>query len=293
MLYNNSMTDQNMFPTDEAIVLVMPVVVKAIQGSGRRFSVGVSSETVDLEQDMILQEALLKAAPGFLAGGAPIDIDHISECGARYNIPNPQSYIIGKALSVVDLGGKQTGIEGEIFPEGHPQADKFWKGLTSGEVYRSSIYGFPESGGFVDCTHQKSLEYPQVGRFLIKSIRWTSLAMTKTPVNDGITHNAQVITAKAFIHGLRQVGSYGPMLKSSPEPAPNNHPFALPMPRNRVELLGHHTHHMQNNCPSCASGEGFGNSIKGFREHFMKCCGADYDTSDIHAHALAHLLKRH
>jgi hypothetical protein len=280
------MTDQN----PDALLLVGHAIVKALPGNDRVFSVGVSSETVDLESDLILQKALLDAAPGFLAKGGVLDTNHMSEVGSRYGIQNPKEFVIGKALEVVDLGNRETGIVGQINPDG-TEANRFWKSLQSGEVWRSSIFGYPRPDGVIDTRYQKSTEYPDVKRFIVKEIDWCSLALTQTPVNDGISHNAQIMTVKSFVNDLRKVGRWGELLKS--EAAPNVHPFALPMPRNRVELLGHHSHHMQRSCPSCASGSGLGNSVAGFRGHFQDCCGADYDTADIHAHALAHLLKRH
>jgi len=294
---------------DQAIVLTMPVLVKALpmaEGGGpRKFSVGVSAEVVDGEGDIITQKALLDSAQSFIAKGGVIDRDHLSEIGARYGIRDPESYIIGRATEVIDLGKsngcKETGIVGYLFE--NPKADEVWESLSKGEVWKSSIYGFPKPDGLIDCRFQKSSEFPDATRWVVKGIDWVSLALTKTPVNNGISHTAhiiksqinttQVITAKAWAHGLRQIDSYNALMKAPPDyPIDQSYPSFIHMPRNRLELLGHHTHHIQKSCPCAGPDSVFGNSVAGFRDHFITCCGADYDTADIFANSLMHLLKR-
>ena len=87
---------------DRAVVAQIPCVIKSYHqsGSGRRVvEVQASDESVDYYGDIVMQDALLKSAESFVATGH-LDIDHLSELGARMGISDPSSYIVGRPLSV-------------------------------------------------------------------------------------------------------------------------------------------------------------------------------------------------
>ncbi len=284
---------------DAALSIQMPVIVKAVPSDGRRvISVQASSESVDLEGDVICQSSLLGSAKSFLNAGR-IDIDHLSEIGKNYGIPNPEDFVIGKPLEVNDLGGGCTEVVAEIFPSvqgiSETQADVFWKSLLTNPTppWRASIYGFPKSGGIQDARLVKSTEYPSATRYIVKSLDWKSLAMTRTPVNNSMTGHAKVVTAKSFAWGLKQIGSPYFAKAEAPSQLDTIIQTYSPPPRNRIELLGHWAYRIKTgDTPFAGPGSVLGNSVAGFREYFLNQCCVDYDTADLLACALMHCLKR-
>lgn len=200
----------------EAVVVELPALIKARATSdGRRMiDCEVSNEQPDAEGDVIEQAALLDSADYFLKNGH-IDIDHISEIGSRYGIRDPESYIIGRPTEVRDLGGKRTGIVGEIRRSAsgvhNPVANRYdalWDAISSDPpvLYRASIYGFPSPDGFVDCRGGEACSSGAT-RFHIKSIRWKSLALTTRPINDSIRGHVRIVSAKALISELIKAGT--------------------------------------------------------------------------------------
>jgi hypothetical protein len=105
--------------------------------------------------------------------------------------------------------------------------------------------------------------------------------------------------AKALLeHGLIEkgpLGVFGVGLSQTAESTPDmsmsgGSDFLLP--RNRMELMGHHHMHIaKGKCPFAGDGNILGRSVASFRGHFMKCCGADYGSADLHALALMQALK--
>ena len=185
-----------------AVCIDFPAVIKSHIEKGRRtIWVEASNQEPDSEGDVILQSALLGSAEYFLEQGH-IDIDHISEIGARLSPPvrDPGAFIIGKPISVEDAGGGRTAVVWELGKGA--KAEEFWSSLLSGEglPWRASIYGFPLDGGITEC--QSSYCTMGATRYLVKAIQWKSLAMTQHPVNDAIRGAAKVVSAKAFIKSL-------------------------------------------------------------------------------------------
>lgn len=286
-----------MFDSAEPLLFHLPCLVKArMDGDRRVVAVEASNETVDQEGDVITQKALLDGAPAFLKSGA-LDIDHISEIGARYGIQNPDSWIVGVPLEVRDLGGRRTEVVGELHkakPGVVSKADELWEGLTRDPPvqWRASIYGWPiRNGGLLDARIEKSAEYPNATRYIVKGLDWRSLAFTRTPVNDAITGSAHVVTMKSFVDVLMKRGVISKSWDDVAMPVSPAMSNDVLLPRNRVELLAHHALHIaEGKCLSPTRAE-FGNSVAGFREHFMYCCGMSYGEADILALALMQALK--
>lgn len=194
----------------DAIVATYPVIIKARQDGNRRLvSIEASSELVDSEGDCITQKALLDSAESFIKSGH-IDIDHLSEVGHLYGIPNPSQYIIGIPIEVypVDLGDgvKRTGVLCELYKSkdgSHDPTrnkyDEVWESLQTDPPtrWRASIYGFPKSDGLIDCSTETCSS--GATRYHVDGIDWRSLAFTKNPVNDGIATFAKIETIKSFI----------------------------------------------------------------------------------------------
>jgi hypothetical protein len=285
----------------EHLVIEIPAIIKAktLEDGRRIVEVEASNESVDLEGDVILQQALLDAGPNFVKSGH-LDIDHISEIGHRYGISNPSSFIVGTPLAVNDLGNGRTGVRGEIMrsKDGIVDAkahkyDELWESLNSEPQvrWRASIYGFPTASGVIDCSKATSgVETYGATRWLVKSINWRSLAFTRNPINDEITGSARVVTEKAFFEIMKA------RIEKSDYEYNLSPPLASPIkymlsPRNREEIIGHWHGHIQKGLCPCAGGD-MGSSVFSFRNHFQTCCAEPEWTADVLALALMQLLKR-
>jgi hypothetical protein len=293
-------------PYDPIIVTFDAIVKSRLSSDGRRLvEVGCSDESCDSEGDVILQKALLDAAPHFIRSGH-LDINHYSELGHRIGIENPSSYIVGRPTDVLDYGGGKTGVRGEIrrSADGKHDAvknkfDEFWDSLqTDPPVHWSaSIYGFPLPGMIKDC-REEECEFGAT-RFLIKGMDWRSMAFTTTPVNQNLTKFAKIVTAKAFVEILK-AGPGSPLIPPTTvglANAPSNGhgvlgetgpaaPGQLYLPHNVDGLIGQWKRHIEAECPVA----GGVRSWIAFKRHFEICCGAPCDTAELLARALMHWL---
>ncbi len=322
-----------MLDTSEYIVDI-PAIVKAhkTENGARKISFEASNETVDSEGDVILQKALLESANTFLKGF--VDFDHLGEIGARYSLNPQDYIVGRPTrvfdMGNKRTGVEAELFKGH--PKADEIWEDLTKGR--GEPWRESIYGFPHpDGGLVDIRKSQDIENPYgATRFLVNRLVWKSIALTQVPVNFSITGNARIIKSSSFFARLEKAyGSYGtsytsmlPSLTSTPvvsdnipglEPGvlrprdtniatnalyPKDGDVApasyapLHRPRNRTELMGHFTHHIQKGmCKHNSLAKATANSVYSFREHFMNCCGCDYHDADMLALAMMHLLKRH
>lgn len=257
---------------DEALMIALPVIVKARTSGPRRIiEVEASNETVDFDGDVILQRALLDSAPSFLARGH-LDLDHLSEFGQRMGIPDPASYIIGRPLEVKNLGEGRTGVVGEIrrsldgsVDTKRNRYDDFWESMQSKPPvnWQASVYGFPKPGMIRDC--REEICESGATRFLVEGFDWCSLALTKNPKNLGLKGSARIVTAKSMMTELAK--SFGMTPPIQP-------------PRSMGELWAART------CLLCRAH--VHPSTVGYREHFSKCLGMGDAEADIYAHAIMH-----
>lgn len=276
---------------DDSLVIDFPAIVKASTRDGKRVvEVEASNEVVDSEGDVVLQQALLGGAPAFLRSGV-LDIDHISEIGDRLGVMNTAEWIVGVPLEVKDLGGGRTSVVGELTSPGLGQitkADELWNDLHKSPpvVWRASIFGWPiGKDGVIDVRNGgRCADAPSARRFVIKSLDWRSLAFTRRPVNDAIVGQARVVMMKAFLGDIAKAALSDTGATTSPS--------MLPRPRNKVEMLGHYTHHINSGQCSVAGDKApLGKSVASFRNHFCDCCGLENGEADLMAHALMHILR--
>lgn len=313
----------------EPLVMEIPAVIKAAEIGGKRIiEVQASSMDVDSEGDVIDQKALLDSAAEFVKTGH-LDIDHISELGARYGIPNPESFIIGRPTEVKDLGKGRTSVVGEIrrSKDGthNPMVNKydaFWDSLQTNPptVWRASVYGFPKQGEVMDCSQTKCDVPAQ--RYYIKGMSWRSLALTRNPVNESLTGYAKIVTAKSWMGKIIKDGQYpqiapfngdgaGPCVGSPcdaplaesegagpgatsalmfTENGPSMNPPTPPISLAMPRNLADAVGQWHTHMKSdCPHTEGFKTTI-GIKNHFINCCGMDADTADLFSHALMHSL---
>lgn len=193
-----------MITPEEQIIAIPAIVRKAELPSNtatagilpRRIEVEASCEKEDGEGDIVLQRALLDASETFIKSG-DIDLEHISKHGAEIlqHLPlnmrfgSPNDYIIGRPDEVVALDGGRTLVKAHILGgDGapHPAADWFWKDLERGGVWKASIYGTIKEASYGELAR----------RLTVKSLNWTSLAMTRNPVNKSIVYTAKIIKSE-------------------------------------------------------------------------------------------------
>lgn len=313
-------------PIMKAIAIDFDVVIKSSVQDGRRIiEFECSNEAVDLEGDCIVQKALMDSKDSFLKSGH-LDLEHYSEIGDRLDppIPNPASYIIGKPLQVLDLGGGRTGIIGEITRSAdgsfHPelyQYDAIWDAINRRPPveYRASIYGYPIPEAVTDCT-QSSCTHGAT-RYLVKGIDWRSTALCRRPMNDKIRGYVRVVSQKSFTDAISRstpfwsdstdifgADSAEPMLASMVGGLPGSvggsaiqandaqAPAQQPMncPASIDEMWGEYQRHIIRDCP--AYDMSIGNTLGFLRDHYMQCRGLPFDKADILAHAMLYLIKR-
>ena len=321
-------------PIMKAIAIDFDVVIKSSVQDGRRIiEFECSNEAVDLEGDCIVQKALMDSKDSFLKSGH-LDLEHYSEIGDRLDppIPNPASYIIGKPLQVLDLGGGRTGIIGEITRSAdgsfHPelyQYDAIWDAINRRPPveYRASIYGYPIPEAVTDCT-QSSCTHGAT-RYLVKGIDWRSTALCRRPMNDKIRGYVRVVSQKSFTDAISRSNQFWPdgsdifgpdsaepMLASMVGGLPGSVGGSAIQANDSLTQNGGVVHESAPTAPNCPAsidemwGEyqrhilrdcpaydmSVGNTLGFLRDHYMQCRGLPFDKADILAHAMLYLIKR-
>jgi hypothetical protein len=269
------------------LIVEFPALIKAsIVGGKRILKVEASAATKDAEGDVILQKALLDSKDYFLETGH-LDIDHYSELAKNpdfnfLGLGKSEQWIVGKPLEVEDLGNYRTGVKAEIFsnPTGKSNPSEFkydwlWEQMNkAGSIWKASVYGYPgtdtEEGGCAEGTDG----WVCATRYLVKSFKWCSLALTKNPINQGLIHPVRIISAKSF---AAQLG-YS-------KPIPRNEPLF-----NRSILRKSYFSHIASNCSETSNGKDL--TVHTIRGHFIKCEHLPYPTADLYALALKELVSR-
>ena len=263
----------------EAFLVSMPCLVKAythnLDAKERIVSVEASCEEMDSEGDIILQRALLDSAPDFIKSG-DLDIDHLSKIGSRYGIRDPEKYIVGRPLEVRDMGNGRTEVVGRIdsfapFDPVANKADELWKSLVSepDAVWRASIYGFPTD-------LEKGVGGAQ--RYLVRSMRWTSMAFTRRPVNDKIQKKTTIIMAKSLDAEIIKgdfMSSFGEKISGQD------------MPELDI-LFKSYEDHWRSRCDMMMKSR----TLYDIKNHFVKCERFSEKNAEIAAHAVMNMIRR-
>ncbi|MDR1837619.1 MAG: hypothetical protein LBQ89_08180 [Treponema sp.] len=139
------------------------------------FEVEASNENLDIEQQRVLQSALLKTKDYFLKSGV-ISKDHKHRefhKNGSYDIH--EEFVIGEPVDVY-TDGLRTMVKGKLYPK-NKHAKNFIDLLEQGSTrVKASVGGLvPRIKKTVDETGQK------VGEII--SVLWDDLALTLTPVN--------------------------------------------------------------------------------------------------------------
>lgn len=153
----------------------------AEEGGQRFVYLEASNEVLDQQGEVVLAKALAESADYFLRYGN-LDLDHITQIGAKGGISDYPLYEIGRPVDV-KVDGSSTFVKGQVYQGDGPVADKanqFWDSLTR---LNPPQRWYPSVGGAV---LEKGIDTdPETGakRAIIRKVRWTNIGFSKTPVN--------------------------------------------------------------------------------------------------------------
>ncbi|HET8550866.1 MAG TPA: hypothetical protein VFM97_00130 [Gammaproteobacteria bacterium] len=173
--------------------------------SGERYVyIEASNEALDQQNETVLARALADSADYFLRYGN-LDIDHVTQIGAKVGIPNYELFEIGRPVDV-RIDGPRTFVKGEIFTGDGPAAEKannFWESLTAIDPPQR---WYPSVGGKVLAKSTEFDPETQGKRTFVTQVRWTNIGFSKTPVNQEVPTVSAVpigVLAKCWgPHGL-------------------------------------------------------------------------------------------
>ncbi len=159
------------------------------------FEVEASNENLDLQNQIVLQNALMESKEEFLKGGV-ISFDHLhkrkDEDG---NVISDPSMVIGEPIDVkFDTEKKSTVVVGKLYST-NEKAKELIKMLKAGSTrVRASVGGiFPQV-----------VKNKKTGVEKIIHVLWNDLALTTSPVNNtvGSAVFAKSMTAQEFVNYL-------------------------------------------------------------------------------------------
>lgn len=167
--------------------LIFPDFLKATpaEEAGNRFIyLEASNEARDFQGEVVLAKALEESAEYYRRYGN-LDLDHITQIGAKQGIADPYLYQIGTPEDVKCRGGK-TWVKGAIFKGEGPvaeHANKFWDSLTKITPRKR---WFPSVGGAVMAKGPQFDPQTRSTNTVVSKVRWTNVGFSATPVNPAV-----------------------------------------------------------------------------------------------------------
>ncbi len=143
-----------------------------------------SNEGLDQQGEVVAAQALAKST-GYFKKYGNLDIDHISLIGAKSGVEDYPFYEIGLPVDVGQRDGS-TFVKGELYRGTGPaakRANQVWAGLT--EVQPPQRW-YPSVGGQVLGKSTELNERGERGRTLVTNVRWSNVALSRTPVNQHV-----------------------------------------------------------------------------------------------------------
>lgn len=159
------------------------------------FEVEASNENIDLQDQIVLQNALMESKDEFLRGGV-ISYDHLHK--TRDAVGNPvsdPSMVIGEPVDVkFDTKTRSTIVKGKLYKT-NEKAREIINMLKAGSTrVRASVGGiFP-----------KIIKDAKTGVEKVTHVLWNDLALTVSPVNNtvGSAVFAKSLTSQEFVNSL-------------------------------------------------------------------------------------------
>lgn len=154
------------------------------EGGQRVIYCEASNETLDAQNEVVLQKALADSMEYMLARGN-FDIDHITMVGAKNGIPDYMLFEIGRPLEINFHDGK-TFVKGFIYHGDGPAAERanyFWSSLT--DVHPPQQW-FPSVGGSVLGRDVSFDPITKSRKVAVSKVRWSNIGYSKQPVNQTV-----------------------------------------------------------------------------------------------------------
>lgn len=176
-----------MYDTSATEYLSIPDMLKATpseEGGERVVYFEASNEARDQQGEVVMAKALADSADYFLRYGN-IDIDHITQIGAKQGIPDYNLFEIGVPVDV-RIDGRHTFVKSRLYQGEGPVADKanqVWDSLTR---ITPPARWYPSVGGAVLEKGQDFDPDTKTARTVIRRVRWTNVGLSRTPVNQTV-----------------------------------------------------------------------------------------------------------
>ncbi|HEY0206513.1 MAG TPA: hypothetical protein VGC15_20465 [Acetobacteraceae bacterium] len=158
---------------------------QAVEEAGERFVyLEASNEARDLQGEIVLAKALEESAPYYLRYGN-LDLDHLTQIGAKQGIKNPYLYEIGRPVDVQCSRGR-TFVKAAIYAGDTPvaeHANAYWDSVTK---LRPGKRWYPSVGGQVMDKGPAFDPATRTTGVVVKTVRWTNIGLSATPVNPAV-----------------------------------------------------------------------------------------------------------
>lgn len=161
-----------------------------LDGGHRYVYIEASNEATDQQNEVVLQKALSSSSDYYLRYGN-LDIDHVTQIGAKAGIPDYNLFEIGRPVEARFADGR-TFVKGEIFSGAGPAAERanqFWGSLTE---LKPAARWYPSVGGAVLAKAIEIDPKTKLRKAFVKKVRWTNIGFSKTPVNQTVPTVATV-----------------------------------------------------------------------------------------------------
>lgn len=156
-----------------------------VEEGGERFIyLEASNEALDVQNEVVLAKALEESADYYLRYGN-IDLDHLTQVGAKAGVPDYNLFEIGRPIDV-RIDGSRTFVKGQIFSGEGPAAKKaneFWNSITD---LNPPQRWYPSVGGAVLEKSEDVNPRTKAKCSMVTRVRWTNIGMSKTPVNTDV-----------------------------------------------------------------------------------------------------------
>lgn len=154
------------------------------EGGARFVYIEASNESLDQQNEIVASKALAESADWYTRFGN-LDIDHITQIGAKMGIPDYESYEIGRPVEVKVRDGV-TFVKGQIFSgdgQAAERANRFWSSLVD---INPPARWYPSVGGAVMAKSVSIDPVTKAKKAIIEKVRWSNIGFSKTPVNQTV-----------------------------------------------------------------------------------------------------------
>ena len=177
-----------MFDAENIDQLRFPGLLKATpstEGGSRFVYFEASNEAKDLQGEIVLAKALAGSADYYLRFGN-VDVDHVTQVGAKAGIPDYLLFEIGKPVEV-RTDAPSTFVKAQIYTGSGQTAEKanqVWESLT--ELNPPARWYPSVAGGVLAKAQERD---PDTGEMhtVVRAVRWTNVGLSRTPVNHTVS----------------------------------------------------------------------------------------------------------